>query len=90
MAGYRGGGTHAIPLIEKHRLDLVLCGEGPEWETPEYVRDAVRQVRSKALITLGHAESEAAGMKLLADRLQARYPGLPVRYIAEEPIFRIL
>ncbi|WP_276352305.1 Nif3-like dinuclear metal center hexameric protein [Cohnella caldifontis] len=90
MAGYRGGGTHAIPLIEQYQLDLVLCGEGPEWETPEYIRDAARQGRGKALITLGHAESEAAGMKLLADRLQARYPGLPVRYIAEEPIFRIL
>jgi putative NIF3 family GTP cyclohydrolase 1 type 2 len=90
MVGYRGGAQHAVPLIERHGLDLVLCGEGPEWETPEYIRDAAHLGRAKALIALGHAESEAAGMKLLAERLQAKYPELPVRFLAEEPVFRIV
>ncbi|GIQ71081.1 transcriptional regulator [Xylanibacillus composti] len=90
LAGYRGGGEHAIPLFEREQLDLVVYGEGPEWETPEYVRDAVRQGRGKALIVLGHAESEAAGMKLLADRLQTRFPDVPVHFAANPPIFQVL
>ncbi|MDQ6423251.1 Nif3-like dinuclear metal center hexameric protein [Paenibacillus sp. LHD-117] len=90
LAGYRGKGDVAIPLFEEHRLDLIIYGEGPEWETPEYVRDAVYQGRSRAAIVLGHAESEEAGMKLLAKRLQSRYPSLPVQFLADEPIFRII
>jgi putative NIF3 family GTP cyclohydrolase 1 type 2 len=87
LVGYRGGGANAIPLFEQERLDLVICGEGPEWETPEYVRDAARQGRARALIVLGHAESEAAGMRLLARRLAAAFPHIPVRCADEEPVF---
>ncbi|MCR2806905.1 Nif3-like dinuclear metal center hexameric protein [Paenibacillus soyae] len=88
LAGYRGGGPLVIPLFESEKLDLVLYGEGPEWETPEYVRDAVRQGHAKALIALGHAESESAGMRLLAERLQRQFPQLPVHFIPNEPLFR--
>ncbi|MEK3883221.1 Nif3-like dinuclear metal center hexameric protein [Paenibacillus sp. PL2-23] len=90
MAGYRGVGAHAIPLIERQQLDLVLYGEGPEWETPEYVRDAAWQGRAKAAIALGHAESEVCGMRLLAERLQRQFPELPVHFVANEPLFRLV
>ncbi len=90
LAGYRGGGPTAIPLFEQERLDLIIYGEGPEWETPEYVRDAVHQGRSKALIVLGHAESETAGMKLLAERLHTRFPSMPIHYAANPPVFEIV
>ncbi|MDR6550040.1 Nif3-like dinuclear metal center hexameric protein [Paenibacillus qinlingensis] len=89
LAGYRGGAQNVLPLFAKEQLDLVIYGEGPEWETPEYVRDAVYQGKHKALIVLGHAESEEPGMKLLADRLTSRYPDIPVHYIKERPIFQI-
>jgi putative NIF3 family GTP cyclohydrolase 1 type 2 len=88
LVGYRGGGDTAIPLLEQERLDLVVAGEGPEWETPEYVRDAVRQGRSKALILLGHAASEEPGMAFLAERLQVACPEVPVRYLRDEPLFQ--
>ena len=55
LVGYRGTGDLLIPLLEKENLDAVLCGEGPEWETPEYVRDAVWQGRRKALFEIGRA-----------------------------------
>lgn len=89
LAGYRGGGHQAIPLFAKESLDLIIYGEGPEWETPEYVRDAVYQGKSKALIVLGHAESEEPGMKWLAEKLTNMYPEIPVHYIKERPIFQI-
>ncbi|MEK4327296.1 Nif3-like dinuclear metal center hexameric protein [Paenibacillus sp. FSL R7-0297] len=90
LVGYRGGGAATIPLFEQESLDLIIAGEGPEWETPEYIRDAVRQGRSQALIMLGHAESEAPGMKLLAQRLALQFPDVPVHYIQEQPVYQIV
>lgn len=85
--GYRGGSGTALPLFGRDGCDLVLCGEGPEWETPEYVRDAVQQGSAKALLTLGHAESEAIGMLRLAERLRAAFPDVPVHYLADAPVY---
>jgi putative NIF3 family GTP cyclohydrolase 1 type 2 len=90
LVGYRGGGAATIPLFEQESLDLIIAGEGPEWETPEYIRDAVRQGRSRALIMLGHAESEAPGMKRLAQRLALQFPDVPVHYIQEHPVYQIV
>ncbi|RCX16441.1 putative NIF3 family GTP cyclohydrolase 1 type 2 [Fontibacillus phaseoli] len=89
LVGYRGGGDTAIPLFENEQLDLIIAGEGPEWETPEYVRDAVYQGKKKALILLGHAPSEEPGMELLAARLQSLYPEVPVHFIAQSPLFQL-
>ncbi|MEK3878879.1 Nif3-like dinuclear metal center hexameric protein [Paenibacillus sp. FSL M7-0420] len=90
LVGYRGNGQSVIPMYEQESLDLVIAGEGPEWEVPEYIRDAVRQGKDRALIMLGHAESEAPGMKLLAERLARQFPQVPVHYIQDQPVFQIL
>jgi len=87
FVGNRGGGANAIPLFERERLDLAVCGEGPEWEAPEYARDAARQGRTRAVIMIGHAESESPGMRLVARRLAAAFPSIPVRCADEEPVF---
>lgn len=88
LVGYRGGGESVIPLLERGDADLIVCGEGPEWETPEYVREANRLGRRCGLIVLGHAESEVPGMRLLAERLAEQFPGLPVSHLQEDAIFR--
>jgi len=84
LVGYRGGGETAIPLFEKEDLDLIIIGEGPEWETPEYVRDAVFQGKKKALIMLGHAVSEEPGMEFAANLLQYHFPSIPVTFLSEK------
>ncbi|MBP1962234.1 Nif3-like dinuclear metal center hexameric protein [Paenibacillus aceris] len=88
LAGYRGGGRMAIPLFQNDDVDVILAGEGPEWETPEYVRDALHQGRKRAFIALGHAESEEPGMKYLAEMLTSKYPDLPVHFIPEKQVFQ--
>lgn len=88
--GYRGGGENAIPIFNNEQIDLLITGEGPEWETPEYVRDAVQQGQSKALIFLGHAESEKAGMQYLANEMKSYYNSVPVHYLEDKPIFQII
>jgi putative NIF3 family GTP cyclohydrolase 1 type 2 len=90
LVGYRGSGELIIPLFEKESLDLVIYGEGPEWETPEYVRDAVRQGRKKALVVLGHAESEMPGMEYLARVLREKFPGIPIHFFPQKSLFQFL
>ncbi|WP_280818241.1 hypothetical protein [Paenibacillus etheri] len=41
-------------------------------------------------IMLGHAESEAPGMKYLAEILAERYPMIPTYFIAEQPIYQLV
>lgn len=90
LAGYRGGGELVIPLFHNQNLDLIIAGEGPEWESPEYVRDAIHQGKKKALILIGHAVSEEPGMEHLKDLMEADFPHIPVYYIKEKPLFQIL
>jgi putative NIF3 family GTP cyclohydrolase 1 type 2 len=89
LVGYRGSGDSVIPIFSKDGADLVICGEGPEWEAPEYVRDAVYQKKNRALIVLGHAESESPGMEYYTELLQNSFPNIPVHYIKYDPIFRL-
>mgnify|MGYP001954943002 CR=1 FL=1 len=90
LAGYRGGGATAIPIMEEYQLDLVIYGEGPEWETPEYVRDAIAQGRNKSILVLGHAESEEPGMKYLAQYIQKNFSSVPIHFIPTAPLFNAL
>lgn len=90
LVGYRGGGEMAIPLFEEENLDLIIVGEGPEWETPEYVKDGISQGRQKALMILGHAESEEPGMKYLAQLLNDKFPDIPTHFIPGEQPFQVI
>ncbi|MCL6444336.1 MAG: Nif3-like dinuclear metal center hexameric protein [Alicyclobacillus sp.] len=90
LPGYCGGGVIAIPYFQHANLDLVIVGEGPEWETPEYVRDAVALGQDKALIIVGHSSSEAAGMKALAESIKGMFPSVPVSFLAEESLFQVV
>jgi putative NIF3 family GTP cyclohydrolase 1 type 2 len=90
LAGYRGGGSLCIPLYEKKDLDLIIYGEGPEWETPEYVRDANYQGKKKNLIVLGHAESEEPGMNYLAGWIKTIFPSIPTHFIPIEQALKVI
>ncbi|WP_168119618.1 Nif3-like dinuclear metal center hexameric protein [Paenibacillus sp. HB172176] len=90
LAGFRGQAQFIIPMFEEEQLDLVLYGEGFEWETPEYVRDSLYLGEKRALLALGHAESEEAGMSALADHLRLQFPGIPVHFIKEKPLFTVM
>lgn len=89
LPGYCGTGDTVLPLAARESLDLVVYGEGPEWEAPEYARDALFQGGRLGLIALGHAESESPGMELLARRLRGMFPGTPVHYIGHGPVFQL-
>jgi len=71
--GAPGSGTH-LKLLQEAKTDLLVAGEAPEWETYQYVHDASLQGRNKAVIFLGHTNSEEGGMKYCAHWLKGFLP----------------
>ncbi len=70
-----------IQSLRDNSIQVVVAGEVPQWETYEYVRDAVTQGRKKAIIFIGHINSEESGMKYCADWLKKFIKDIPVNYI---------
>ena len=58
-----------------------------EWETVEYVADAVAARQRKALIIVGHIPSEQAGMQEFARWLEPLVKGTPVTFVAAKDPF---
>jgi len=78
--GAPGSMTH-IRDLQDNSIDLVIAGESPEWETYEYARDAVSQGRDKAVIFIGHVNSEEAGMEYCAEWLKGFIKNVPVHFV---------
>ena len=77
-----------VLALRQPNVDLLIAGEASEWETVEYVRDAVLQGRHKALILLGHEVSEEPGMEQCAEELRPLFPTLHVDHIvAGQPLW---
>ena len=81
------GSNYQIKLLERSDVDVLLAGEVPQWETYEYMRDAVDQGRKKAIIFLGHVNSEEAGMEYCAGWLKGFIKNIPVHFVESGPSF---
>lgn len=82
------GSAKQIKMLERDDVEAMLIGEAPEWETISYVRDAVTEGKHKALIILGHTESEESGMRYCAQWLKSFLPGVPIEFVpAGEPFW---
>lgn len=80
------GGQNQLSAAREANADLLICGEIAEWETSEYVRDAVQAGKKIALIVAGHCESECAGMEDLAGFMKDKID-LPVQYLESGHLF---
>jgi putative NIF3 family GTP cyclohydrolase 1 type 2 len=76
------GSWAQIRMLQSDEVEVLLAGESPEWETTEYVRDAVAAGKRKAVIFLGHCNSEEAGMEYCARWLKTVVPEVPVEFIS--------
>ena len=77
--------THALEISD---VQVLVTGEPREWETVEYVADAVTEGKPKALIILGHIPSEQAGMEECARWLKTFVSEVPVEFVpAREPFW---
>lgn len=83
-----GGSPAQMKLLMTEGVDVLVIGETREWETVEYVRDAMQQGQKKGLIILGHAASEEGGMEYCARWLRTFVSEVPVEFItAGEPFW---
>jgi len=79
-AGAPGSSVH-FAMLRDPETDVVIAGEVPQWETYEYVRDAVQQGRNKAIIFLGHIPSEEGGMEFAAEWIRSFIKDIPVHFV---------
>jgi putative NIF3 family GTP cyclohydrolase 1 type 2 len=75
--------------LETPDVDVLLTGEPREWETVEYVADAVTEKKRKGLIILGHIPSEQAGMEECTRWLKTFVSEVPTEFVpAADPFWR--
>ncbi len=82
------GSSRQMEMLRRDDVNILVIGETREWETVEYVRDAVNAGKKKALIILGHVPSEEAGMEECARWLKTFIPEVPVAYVPAGEPFR--
>jgi len=75
------GAKREITALERPEVQLLIAGETREWETVEYVADAITEGRSKALIILSHVPSEQQGMNECVKWLQTFIMEVPVNFV---------
>jgi putative NIF3 family GTP cyclohydrolase 1 type 2 len=68
-------------LLQRDDVEVLVIGEAREWETVEYVADAVSAGRRKALIILGHVPSEQDGMEEFARWLGGLVKDVPIAFV---------
>ncbi len=79
-----------IPMLESDKVQVLLIGEVPEWETIEYVADAVAQHRKKALVLIGHIPSEQPGMDEATRWLKTFVTGVPIEFVpTKQPMWEV-
>jgi putative NIF3 family GTP cyclohydrolase 1 type 2 len=79
VPGAAGFARHRQAL--RQDVDVLVIGEAHEWETVEYVADAITAGQKKALIILGHIPSEQDGMEEFARWLGTFVKEVPVTFV---------
>ena len=75
------GGRVQIEAIMKYRPDVLIVGEIQEWETAEYVRDALAKGDNISLVTLGHIASEEPGSEFMLNWLKEKFPTIKATHV---------
>jgi putative NIF3 family GTP cyclohydrolase 1 type 2 len=75
-------------LLEIPAVEVLVLGETREWETVEYVSDAITEGKRKALIILNHIPSEQAGMEECGRWLKTFVTEVPIEFVpARDPFW---
>ncbi len=90
-AGFSPGSPSTLAelrMLQNEEVELLVAGEVSEWAVAEYTRDAAAAGKRKALLLLGHAVSEEAGMENCARWLRTFVKEVAVEFTpAGEPFW---
>lgn len=81
LAPGASGAARHFSILRKPEVDLLIAGEVPQWETYEYVRDAHTIGMNKAVVFIGHVNSEESGMVYAAKWMKGFIKDLPVSFV---------
>ena len=77
-----------IRELDRDDVDVLVGGEGLEWEIVEHARDSIALGRAKGPVLLGHSVSEEAGTRYCSIWLKRFVEEVPVEFIsAGEPFW---
>jgi putative NIF3 family GTP cyclohydrolase 1 type 2 len=80
MPGASGGRSH-ITAVGTLKPDVIVCGEIAEWETAEYIRDAIASGQQVSLVVLGHVASEEPGSAFMASWIKEKIKGVSATHV---------
>ena len=75
------GRHEQVEAFNNPEIDVLIVGESREWEMIEYARDAQELGWKKALIVMGHVDSEEPGMEYVASWLEEFITEVPIYFI---------
>jgi len=87
MAPGAAGFAHHAKALEMPGVQSLVIGEAQEWETVEYVADAVSEGKQESLIILSHIPSEQAGMEECTRWLKTFVTEVPIQFVAAREPF---
>ena len=87
IAACFGTPAGVFQLLKQEDIQLVITGEACEWQLCEYARDAASLGFNKSLIVMGHIASERDGMRLLTERLKAKYLDVEFDYFESGEVY---
>ena len=88
VPGAAGFAMHRKAL-QRGDVQVLVIGEAREWETVEYVDDAVAAGQTKALILVGHIPSEQPGMEDATKWIKTFVTEVPVVFVpAKDPFWK--
>jgi len=88
MSPGAAGFAREARALEMPDVEVLVVGETREWETVEYVADAVTEGKHKALIIMGHIPSEQAGMEECTRWLKNFVTEVPISFVpSAEPFW---
>jgi putative NIF3 family GTP cyclohydrolase 1 type 2 len=79
--------SSVLPAL--HACDVALVGETPEFDTFEYMRDALALGMRKAVIMISHEALEEWGMEAFAGWIKPAVPELSVEWISTGDPFQV-
>jgi putative NIF3 family GTP cyclohydrolase 1 type 2 len=86
VPGAAGFPTHRFTMCDT-TVQVLVIGEAREWETVEYMDDAIAAGQRRGLIIVGHIPSEQPGMQDATRWLQSFVKEVPVGFVAAKDPF---
>jgi len=82
-----GAITPFVYFLDTYKVDIAICTD----DGFSYWRDGGLAIdMDLPVILVNHPVGELNGMKLLAEHLQEKFPNIPVHYIQQECMYRLV